>query len=714
MTKLLPFMKNLCFAFLSCIAAIAFGCTKNMELQPAETSHGRALTAGNIYYINNNGNDQNNGISPATPWKTIGKVNAFSFSPGDQILFAGGQTFTGNLVASSSGNSSAYIRYASYGTGKATISAGSGTGIYIYNKAFVWVDSLVVTGGWNETSQSGNAGRGIHFQVDTTAGAKLGNSQVTNCDIGYFKIAGIAFGSSTRDNTQCGYNKIIAAGNSVHNNGIAGITSDGPYIGGSAYAFDSASISCNTIFHNFGLKTSNGNHTGDGIVISDCAGGKIEYNTAYNNGWYNANNGGGPAAIWCWDSKNMLFQYNEAYNNGSGTNVDGDGFDLDGGAANCVMQYNYSHNNKGAGYLVWEFGDIRGSNSNNIIRYNISENDGSNPSYGAIHLGVGTGNITGNNIYNNTVYSTTCKAVVVEGGSNNNFVNNILYATSSYGILSSEGNAASAFFFNNDYWGGSQGIHFYVGSAVYTSLSAFRQSYNEILNDLHYGYTVDPQLNNPGNAGTIGVGKFSTLTNYQLQAGSPMIDAGFNLAGLWGYQVGKVDFNISNIPNGNGYDIGACESLLGGSAGIISGATYQLVSAVNNASVLDVNGGYTANGTIVQLWTNKGGNNQKWKATGIGGGYYTLQPQNAPLSLLDVNGSGTANGTQVQIWTSNGGNDQKWFITNVGNGYYTLAPANAPGSRLDVNGSATANGTKVQIWTSNGGNNQKWKFIKML
>jgi len=683
------------------MAIIACSCTKNMELQSAETPPGRALNAGNIYYVNNSGNDQNNGTSPATPWKTIGKVNAFRLSPGDQVLFAGGQTFTGNLVASSSGSSSAYIRYASYGGGKATISAGSGTGIYIYNKAFVWVDSLVVTGGWNETSQSGNAGRGIHFQADTTAGAKLGNSQVTNCDIGYFKIAGIAFRSSTRDNTQCGYNRIIATNNSVHNNGIAGITSDGPYIGGSTYAFDSASIAYNTIFHNFGLKTSNGSHTGDGIVISDCAGGRIEYNTSYNNGWYNANNGGGPAAIWCWDSKNIVFQYNEAYNNGSGTNIDGDGFDLDGGATNCIMQYNYSHNNKGAGFLVWEFGDIRGNNANNIIRYNISGNDGSNPSYGAIHIGAETGNITGNNIYNNTVYSATCKAAVAEGGSNNNFVNNIMYATSSYGILSSDGNAASAFFFNNDYWGGSQGIHFYVGSAVYTSLSAFRQSYNEILNGRNYGYTVNPQLTNPG-------------TNYQLQAGSPMIDAGFNLAGQWGYQVGKVDFFGSGIPTGNGYDIGACENRLGDGTGIISGATYQLVSGVNNSSVLDVNGSYTTNGTVVQLWTNKGGNNQKWKMTSIGGGYYTLQPLNAPLSLMDVNGSGTANGTQVQIWTGNGGNNQKWLITSVGNGYYTLAPANAPGSRLDVNGSGIANGTKVQIWASNGGNNQKWKFVKML
>ena len=703
-------MKSLYLVALLIVTATVFSCTKDLKSESSTLSLQRAVTMSGplTYYVNTNGNDQNNGTSPSTPWRTIGKVNASTFSPGDQILFGGGQTFSGNLIATSNGSSSAYIRYASYGGSKAKISAGSGTGIYIYNKAYVWVDNLVVTGGWNETSQSGNIGRGICFRADTTASTKLGYCQVSNCDVGYFDTAGIDFGSTTRDTTQCGFSKIIAINNSVHNNGMSGIHCGGPYTVGTTYAFDSAYIAYNTVFHNFGLRAADTAHSGDGIVLSDCAAGKIEYNTAYNNGWYNSNNRGGPVGIWCWDSKNLVFQYNEAYDNGSGTNKDGGGFDLDGGATNCIMQYNYSHNNKGPGFLIWEFGNIRTSNANNIIRYNISENDGSNPAYGSVHIG---GNVTGNKIYNNTLYATTCKAVIVKGGTNNKFVNNIMYATSQLGILSSIGIASTAFFFNNDYWGGSQGVNFYIGSSVYNSLSAFRQSYNETLNGSNYGYTVDPQLNNPGNAGTVGVGNFTTLTNYQLQSGSPMIDAGFNLT-QWGNQVGSVDFNGQGIPYGNGYDLGACESQSGSGSGIVSGATYQLISGVNNSSVLDVNGSYTTDGTVAQLWTNHNGNNQKWKVTSIGGGYYTLQPLNAPSSVLAVSGTGTADGTQVQIWTSNGGNNQKWFLTDIGNGYYTLTPGNAPISRLDVNDGGTADGTKVQIKTINGGNNQKWKFVK--
>ena len=44
------------------------------------------------YYIDaTKGNDNNNGQSSSTAWKTIAKVNASSFNPGDQILFKKGE-----------------------------------------------------------------------------------------------------------------------------------------------------------------------------------------------------------------------------------------------------------------------------------------------------------------------------------------------------------------------------------------------------------------------------------------------------------------------------------------------------------------------------------------------------------------------------------------------------------------------------------------------
>lgn len=147
--------------------------------------------------------------------------------------------------------------------------------------------------------------------------------------------------------------------------------------------------------------------------------------------------------------------------------------------------------------------------------------------------------------------------------------------------------------------------------------------------------------------------------------------------------------------------------------GITSGATYQLVSATNGTSVLDVLNAGTTDGTKVQLWASNSNTAQKWKITDVGGGYYKLQPLNAPTKSLDVSNSGTANGTQVQIYTDNGTNAQKWKITSLGNDYYSLSPAHAPGANLDVNNGSAANGTKIQIWAANTGNAQKWKLVKL-
>lgn len=154
-------------------------------------------------------------------------------------------------------------------------------------------------------------------------------------------------------------------------------------------------------------------------------------------------------------------------------------------------------------------------------------------------------------------------------------------------------------------------------------------------------------------------------------------------------------------------------SVGGGVTDIVSGATYLLVSAVNNTSVLDVEGAGTTNGTKTLLWSNGGGDNQKWIVTSLGNGYYKISPKHAPSMALDVAGGGTVNGTQIQIYTANGTNAQKWKITSAGGGYFTLSPANAVSSNLDVNGGSSSNGTKIQIWTTNTGNAQKWKLVKL-
>jgi hypothetical protein len=72
------------------------------------------------YYVDaTGGNDSNDGLSAAAAWKTVAKVNAGSFSPGDQILFRRGQVWNEGLISPSSGASGNPIVFDAYGTGEA-------------------------------------------------------------------------------------------------------------------------------------------------------------------------------------------------------------------------------------------------------------------------------------------------------------------------------------------------------------------------------------------------------------------------------------------------------------------------------------------------------------------------------------------------------------------------------------------------------------------
>src|SRR5271166_575966 len=73
---------------------------------------------GTTYYVSSSlGNDGNNGTAAATPWQTIGQVNAQTFQPGDSILLRRGDVWNESLVPPSSGVSGNPISFDAYGTG---------------------------------------------------------------------------------------------------------------------------------------------------------------------------------------------------------------------------------------------------------------------------------------------------------------------------------------------------------------------------------------------------------------------------------------------------------------------------------------------------------------------------------------------------------------------------------------------------------------------
>ncbi|MGC5396554.1 ricin-type beta-trefoil lectin domain protein [Streptomyces sp. DT20] len=113
---------------------------------------------------------------------------------------------------------------------------------------------------------------------------------------------------------------------------------------------------------------------------------------------------------------------------------------------------------------------------------------------------------------------------------------------------------------------------------------------------------------------------------------------------------------------------------------------------------MDVNGGGSANGTAVQLWSCNNTDAQWWTAGSDG----TLR---ALGKCLDATGSGTANGTRVELWDCNGGTNQVWQAYD--GGYRNPVS----GRCLDDPAASTTDGTQLVLWDCNGGTNQKWTTV---
>ena len=78
----------------------------------------------NTYYVDaTNGNDNNNGLSASTPWKTISKVNDETFNAGDEILFKRDEIWNGErlTIENNMGASTNKITYSAYGNGEKPI-----------------------------------------------------------------------------------------------------------------------------------------------------------------------------------------------------------------------------------------------------------------------------------------------------------------------------------------------------------------------------------------------------------------------------------------------------------------------------------------------------------------------------------------------------------------------------------------------------------------
>ena len=540
---------------------------------------GPAAAAGPTYYVSTSGSDSNNGTSTSTPWKTITKVNAAALGTGGATLrFNGGQNFSGCLVfdAGEGGTSSSPIVINSYGTGRATItcSTSGGSAIRIHDTGGFSISNLNLV----NTSGATGGSYGIELSNDLAGGVKKAYFRFDSLDISNFSVAGIALHAEPSDkNPATGFSDVRITNVAAHGNRDAGIESwsnRDVTTAPTSYNFDSIYVGSSSAYANAGIP-GKGNNSGNGISFGEASNVTIEYCSAHDNGTSNDHLGGGPVGIWVYQTTNALIQFNESYNNSRGSgDSDGGGFDLDGGVSNSTVQYNYSHNNDGAGVLVFQYAGGR-ELQNNTVRYNVSVNDARRGNYGAISTGSNWPGHPASNvkIYGNTIYlnATTVDPSAVQsglrfwnGGSAIKVYNNVVYTTGgAVRLISEERDNSGLALDYNDYWANGNATTLFVwnggvpqytegGATTYPSFAAFRAGTGQ---EAH-GLFANPLLMTPGVMPTLTPTTLTSLSGYQLQASSPVPDAGVTLPSV-GISPGTRDFYGDTIPAGTGYSMGA-------------------------------------------------------------------------------------------------------------------------------------------------------------
>lgn len=549
------------------------------------------------YYVAAAGSDGNNGMSIATPFHTIAKINSLALSPKNIVNFNGGDTFTGPLVIQS-GTAGSNITFQSYGAGLAVITNSTGTAIGGTNVSFFTLCNLMAEAPTNYTFGT-NA---IDIRTSTSSGALYDGWNVSNCVAvgGCIGIYELSMGTDCTTNSKIVGNTIsnsIAFGTWMSDTAqTTGITHLKPY------------IALNKVFNIPGCDTSAIGHGGSAIcIVMGCsADGIIESNTAWHYGMQ-ANTGGfgGPGGIFPISSIRCTMRYNEAYDVVG--LLDALTFDLDLTCTNCSALYNYGHDADGAGFICL-------NNNGNVAAFNVFLNV-------ARKIDCGVMLYDGCTFYNNTVSSPARAAIATLDG-NSKVYNNLFLTRADNVVIFTNSTVAQG----NAYCSYGN-LHLVYGGSSYTDLPTFRTGTSqENQGGTARGFVGDPNLVAP--FVTVGLGNTALipgLTNAAPSIGSYMDQAGLNLNSLFSITTGGVDirgnalrspYSIGAIDGTNSYpkpipDVFEYKStgLTVTSSGFLNNAVYGAGFALfgQNTTVLDPSPPYSApNGAGASWQTNNG------------------------------------------------------------------------------------------------------------
>jgi Right handed beta helix region len=487
------------------------------------------------YYIDAlAGNDDAAGTTPQAAWKSLQKIDATTFQPGDRVLLKSGSVWHGQLWPKGSGSEGHPIVLGMYGGGVKPEIEGDGLAedaVLLKNQEYWEIEDLEIT----NAGTTSDTRRGVHVMLDNYGEAhhiylrRLTIHDVNGSD--KEKVNGGIDYTSAGDAKPSRFVDLRIEDNEIYHVDRSGI-----------FGWSDRWLRSNW-YPSLGV-TVRGNMLsdvgGDGIVVVATDGALVENNVVAH---ANQRSEGYNVAIWPWSADNTVVQFNEAY--GTKGQRDGEGFDSDWNSRNTIIQYNYSHDNDGGFLLVCNEGghaaDESAGNVGTIVRYNISQNDRTR----GINIAGPTENTS---IYNNTIYVGPERKVDLT-------------------VFSDwHGWASRTFFYNNI---------FYVAGAAQLSYALYRnsdgayitkpgvgQSTDSIFDsNIYFGnvppppdpraLTTNPQFVNVG-SGRVGR---DTLAGYRLQPGSPAISTAMPIANNGGH-----DFWGAALPTNKAVNRGASQS----------------------------------------------------------------------------------------------------------------------------------------------------------
>ena len=317
--------------------------------------------AGTAYYVDSeNGNDENDGTSPESAWKTLSRANANTFAPGDSLLLRAGQTFEGPFAANGSGSKDAPVTVTSYGEGGRPLiySAEKTVLFFIVNVSGWAIDGIDFTGssaaaiaviGFERAVEDimvkNCTFRDLYREDDNTSMAAIS----VNCS-----GAGAAVNNIHLDSL-----KFFDVGWAIHTNGQNIEDDEGVFVS------PEESYNSDFLFENLYIE----NAVYGGIVLSSLRNGLVRNcrvlscATALGTAPY--------APLWMRHSTNVTVEYCEIA--GTTNSRDGMAIDFDGWTTDSTYRYIYSHdNNRFIRNCVY---DPETGNSGNSVHHCVSVND---------------------------------------------------------------------------------------------------------------------------------------------------------------------------------------------------------------------------------------------------------------------------------------------------------------------------------------------------